>query len=104
MAKAELKKKFEDVAKLEEVVAELKVQNQQFTNKRDAAVDKLVKSEMLITELRDREARSKMLAIAKFKSSSDFQEAVENVASEYFGEGFDFCKRQIRCPSPQPRH
>ena len=73
MAKAELKKKFEDVAKLEEVVAELKVQNQQFTNKRDAAVDKLVKSEMLITELRDREARSKMLAIAEFKSSSDFK-------------------------------
>ena len=52
-AKAELKKKFEDMAKLEKVVAKLKIQNQQFTNEKDAAMDKLMKSEMLITELRD---------------------------------------------------
>ena len=50
---------------------------------------------MLIAELRDREARSKMLAIAEFKSLSDFQEVVENAAFKYFGEGFDFCKRQL---------
>ena len=71
-AEAELKKKSEDMAKLEEVVAELKVQNQQFTDKRKTPADKLAKLDMLITELRDREARSKMLAIAEFKSSSDF--------------------------------
>ena len=70
---AELKKKSEDMAKLEEVVAELKVQNQQFMDWRDAAADKLVKLEMLIANLRDREARSKMFAIAEFKSLSDFQ-------------------------------
>ena len=36
-----------------------------------------------------------MLAIAEFKSSSDFQKAVENITFKYFGEGFDFCKRQL---------
>ena len=50
--------------KLEEMVVKLKVQNQQFTDERDAAADKLAKLVMLIAELRDREARSKMLAIA----------------------------------------
>ena len=56
-------------------------------------MNKLVKLEMLIADLTDRETRSKVLAIAEFKSSSDFQEAVENAASKYFGEGFDFWKR-----------
>ena len=36
-----------------------------------------------------------MFAIAEFKSSSDFQEAVKNAGSKYFGEGFDFYKRQL---------
>ena len=51
-----------------------------------------MKLEMLIADLRDREARSKMLAIAEFKSSSDFQEAVENAASKYFGVGLTSTK------------
>ena len=33
--------------------------------------------------------------IAEFKASNEFQEAVEFIASRYFDEGFDFCKRQI---------
>ena len=60
------------MAELEEVVVELKVQNQQFAEERNAPADKLVKSEMMIANLKDRESRSKMLAIAEFKSSSDF--------------------------------
>ena len=36
-----------------------------------------------------------MLAIAEFKSLSDFQEAIEDAASKYFGEGFDFGRRQL---------
>ena len=55
---------------------------------------------MLIVELRNREARAKMLAITKFKSSSDFQEAIENVPSKYFSEGFDFYKRQLDVHHP----
>ena len=61
-------------------------------DEKDVAAYKLVKSEMTIADLRDREARSKTLAIWKFKSSSDFQEVVENAASKYFNEGFDFYK------------
>ena len=77
------------------MVVELKVQNQQFAEERNAPADKLVKSEMMIANLKDREARSKMLAIAEFKSSSDFQEAVKNAISKYFGQGFDFYERQL---------
>ena len=41
-----------------------------------------------------------MLATVEFKSSSDFREVVENAASKYFGEGFDFCKRQLAVHYP----
>ena len=53
VAKDEMKKKSEDMAKLEEVVAELKVQNQQLMDERDAAADMLAKSNMLIAGLKD---------------------------------------------------
>ncbi|GFY96584.1 hypothetical protein Acr_11g0008900 [Actinidia rufa] len=33
--------------------------------------------------------------IAAFKESDDFLEAVRGSASSYFGDGFDFCKRQL---------
>ena len=82
-------------------MAELKVQNQQFIDERDVAANKLVKSKILIVDLRDRETRSKFLVIAEFKSSSDFQEAVENVASKYFSERFDFYKRQLAIHHPK---
>ena len=39
--------------------------------------------------------RSKKSAVEEFKSSSDFLGAVEDAASKYFDEGFDFCKRQL---------
>ena len=87
---------------LEGQVAELKVQNQQATkelakanDERDATTDKLAKLEVLVAELRDRETRSKKLAVQEFKSSDDFQEAIETTTSRYFGEGFDFYKWQL---------
>ena len=55
---------------------------------------------MLLAKLRNRETRSNKLAIEGFKSSEDFQEAIEMAASKYFGEGFDFCKRQLRRHHP----
>ena len=36
-----------------------------------------------------------MKAIEEFKSSDDFQKAVESLDGKYFGEGFNFCKRQL---------
>ena len=80
-------------------MVELKVQNRQAAEKlakakdeRDATADKLAKLEMLVVELRNRVARSKLLVVEEFKSSDDFQEVVETTASKYFGEGFEFCK------------
>ncbi|GFZ10862.1 peptidoglycan-binding LysM domain-containing protein [Actinidia rufa] len=52
---------------------------------RDATMARL---EMEMAELKKK-------AIAEFKASDEFQEAVEFIASRYFGEGFDSCKRQI---------
>ena len=42
------------------------------------------------------EISQKIIFIEEFKSSGDFQEAVEDASSKYFDEGFDFCKRQLR--------
>ncbi|GFS38416.1 hypothetical protein Acr_00g0057420 [Actinidia rufa] len=63
---------------------------------RDALSDMLKKSAVLVGELRDMVARSKELAVEEFKSSSECDVAVENVALKYFSEGFDFWKRQLR--------
>ena len=45
--------------------------------------------------MKKNEALAKKSAIEKYKSSDDFQEAIEFTASKYFGEGFNFYKRQI---------
>ncbi|GFS43663.1 hypothetical protein Acr_00g0086280 [Actinidia rufa] len=58
----------------------------------DATVARL---EAKVTELKEKSAMAKKLAIKEYKSSDDFQETVEFMASKYFGKGFDFCKRQI---------
>ncbi|GFS32283.1 hypothetical protein Acr_00g0021730 [Actinidia rufa] len=40
-------------------------------------------------------AKLKKKVIVEFKASDEFQETVEFIAFRYFGEDFDFCKRQI---------
>ena len=45
---------------------------------------------MLVTELKEKEALTNKLAVEEFKSSEDFLEELEDSASRYFGEGFDF--------------
>ena len=62
--------------------------------------DKLEKSGLLVVEIREVVSRAKKLVIDEFKSSSEFLEAVEDSASKYFGEGFDFCKWQLRRHHP----
>ena len=57
------------------------------------------KSGLLVVEPRKAMVRAKTF-IEEFKSSSDFLEAVEDTASKYFGEGFDFIKRQFCCHHP----
>ena len=45
-------------------------------------------------------ACSKTFAVEEFKSSSEFQGAIEYAASKYFDEGLDFCKWQLRRHHP----
>ena len=54
----------------------------------------------MVVEFREAMVRAKTFAKEEFKSSSDFLGAVEDAASKYFGEGFDFCKWQIRRHHP----
>ena len=49
----------------------------------------------MVARLEKQMTHIKKLAIEEFKSSNDFQEAVELTGSKYFVEGFNFCKRQI---------
>ncbi|PSS11641.1 DNA polymerase [Actinidia chinensis var. chinensis] len=62
----------------------------------DAFVDKFERSGVLVVELREALTRAKDSAMEEFKSSSYFLRAIEDAASKYFGEGFDFYKRQLR--------
>ena len=48
-----------------------------------------------MVEIRRKEALVKSSAINEFKSLDECKEAVEGVASLYFGKGFDLCKKQI---------
>lgn len=86
---------------LEGQLAEVRVREQQAIDELtktkddwDATIDRLGKSEILVAELRQRVAHSKKLAVEDFKSL-DFQDAIETATSKYFGEGFDFYKRQL---------
>ncbi|XP_057479704.1 uncharacterized protein LOC130788325 [Actinidia eriantha] len=51
--------------------------------------------EAKISELEGKQSVSRGKIIAAFRESDDFLEAVRGSASSYFGEGFDFCKRQL---------
>ncbi|GFS40550.1 hypothetical protein Acr_00g0069250 [Actinidia rufa] len=67
---------------------------------RDSLADHLGKSGALVNELREALNKAKESAVEEFKSSSEFMVAVEDAASKYFGEGFDFCKVQLRRHHP----
>ncbi|GFS38894.1 hypothetical protein Acr_00g0060020 [Actinidia rufa] len=67
---------------------------------RDSLADHLGKSGALVNELREALNKAKESAVEEFKSSSEFMVAVEDAASKYFGEGFNFCKVQLRRHHP----
>ncbi|GFZ13608.1 hypothetical protein Acr_23g0019930 [Actinidia rufa] len=68
--------------------------------RQDSLADHLGKSGELVNELREALNKAKESAIEEFKSSSEFMVAVEDAASKYFGERFDFCKVQLRRHHP----
>ncbi|GFY99327.1 hypothetical protein Acr_13g0007280 [Actinidia rufa] len=92
---------------LEQQLAEARVREQQANDElaktksdRDSLADKFTRSGVLVVELREALDKDKESAVEEFKSSSEFVVAVEDSASKYFGEGFDFCKVQLRRHHP----
>ncbi|GFZ09933.1 hypothetical protein Acr_21g0005320 [Actinidia rufa] len=67
---------------------------------RDSLSDKFERSGVLVNELTEALNKSKEFAVEEFKSSSEFMMAVEDSTSKYFGEGFNFCKVQLRRHHP----
>ncbi|GFZ05826.1 hypothetical protein Acr_17g0013980 [Actinidia rufa] len=60
------------------------------------AQNRALKAESQLAELAyEKLAQAKELAIDDFKSSNDFKDAVTDSVATYFGEGFEFCKRQL---------
>ncbi|GFZ15862.1 hypothetical protein Acr_25g0002710 [Actinidia rufa] len=58
------------------------------------------RSGVLVVELREALNKAKESAIKEFKSSLEFLVAIEDSTSKYFGEGFEFCKVQLRRHHP----
>ncbi|GFZ06998.1 hypothetical protein Acr_18g0011680 [Actinidia rufa] len=92
---------------LEQQLAKARVREQQANDEltkaksdRDSLVDKFERSGALVVELREALDKAKEFAVEEFKSSSEFVVAIEDFASKYFGEGFDFCKVQLRRHHP----
>ncbi|GFZ18586.1 hypothetical protein Acr_27g0003250 [Actinidia rufa] len=48
-----------------------------------------------VAELTNKLAKAKELAIEDFKALGEFKAAVTDSAATYFGDGFEFCKRQL---------
>ena len=56
----------------------------------------LVRLEKKITNLREKEVLAKESVVEEYKSSDDFQKAMEQAAFKYFDEGFNLFKKQIK--------
>ncbi|GFY84592.1 hypothetical protein Acr_03g0013660 [Actinidia rufa] len=67
---------------------------------RNSLTNKVERPGVLVVELREALSKAKESAVEEFKSSSEFMVAIEDSASKYFGEGFDFCKVQLRRHHP----
>ncbi|GFY96574.1 hypothetical protein Acr_11g0008800 [Actinidia rufa] len=80
---------------LEGALAEEKAKGKRLTEDADARDKVIAKLEARISELEKSQSVSQGRIIAAFKESDDFLEAVRGSASSYFGDGFDFCKRQL---------
>ncbi|GFZ06624.1 hypothetical protein Acr_18g0007940 [Actinidia rufa] len=80
---------------LEGALAEEKAKGNKLAEDADARSKVIVKLEARISELEKSQSLTQGRIIAAFKESDDFLEAVRGSASSYFGDGFDFCKRQL---------
>ncbi|PSS17535.1 Histone like [Actinidia chinensis var. chinensis] len=62
----------------------------------DFLADKLERSGVFVVELMEKITQAQTSAMEEFKSLSNLLRAIEDVASKYFDEGFDFYKWQLR--------
>ena len=85
---------------LEGLLAEFGEQEKKTNAELSKKNEDAVRLEAEVAELRKNETLAKKKAIKEFKSSYDFQEVVESLADKYFGEGFDFYKRQLAYHHP----
>ncbi|GFS36971.1 hypothetical protein Acr_00g0049010 [Actinidia rufa] len=80
---------------LEGALAEEKAKGEKLAQDADARNKVIARLEARISELERSQSVTQGRIIAAFKESDDFLEAVRGSASSYFGDGFDFCKRQL---------
>ncbi|GFZ18415.1 hypothetical protein Acr_27g0001540 [Actinidia rufa] len=80
---------------LEGALAEEKAKGKKLSEDADARDKVIARLEARISDLERSQSLTQGRIIAAFKESDDFLEAVRGSASSYFGDGFDFCKRQL---------
>ncbi|GFZ12349.1 hypothetical protein Acr_23g0007340 [Actinidia rufa] len=80
---------------LEGALAEEKAKGKKLTEDADAKDEVIAKLEARVSDLEKSQSLTQGRIIAAFIESDDFLEAVRGSASSYFGDGFDFCKRQL---------
>ncbi|XP_057509130.1 uncharacterized protein LOC130791815 [Actinidia eriantha] len=80
---------------LESALTEEKAKVKKLAEDAETKDKEVARLEARISELERNQSLSRGKIIAAFRESDDFLEAVRGSASSYFGEGFDFCKRQL---------
>ncbi|GFZ08174.1 hypothetical protein Acr_19g0011110 [Actinidia rufa] len=80
---------------MEGALAEEQAKGKKLAEDADARNKVIAKLEARISELEKSQSLTQGRIIAAFKESDDFLEAVRGSASSYFGDGFDFYKRQL---------
>ncbi|GFS39998.1 hypothetical protein Acr_00g0066080 [Actinidia rufa] len=81
------------VTKFFHIMGQARVKEKKTAEEYEARNKEMTQQEAQIAELEKSQALAKGRIIAEFKESKDFQEAVMDLVSSYFGDGFDFCKR-----------
>ncbi|GFY98559.1 hypothetical protein Acr_12g0011000 [Actinidia rufa] len=94
-AKMEMVRAQNRAVELEGALAEEKEKGKKLAQDADARDKVIARLEARISELERSQSVTQGRIIAAFKESDDFLEAVRGSASSYFGDGFDFCKRQL---------
>ncbi|XP_057511556.1 uncharacterized protein LOC130793729 [Actinidia eriantha] len=80
---------------LESALAKERAKGKKLAEDAEAKGKEIGRLEAKISELEKSQKVAQGRIIAAFKESDDFLDALKGSASSYFGDGFDFCKRQL---------